>query len=38
MTEVSKDPEFDALAGVVKLHGLPPKSETGTAATRKQGG
>lgn len=25
-TLVHKDPEFDALAGVIKLHGLPPKA------------
>ena len=29
-TLVHKDPEFNALAGVVKLHGLPPKGTTAT--------
>ena len=33
-TLVHKDPEFDALAGVIKLHGLPPK--TGTPAPEKK--
>ncbi len=33
-TLVHKDPEFDALAGMIKLHGLPPK--TGAPATEKK--
>ena len=33
-TLIHKDPEFDALAGVIKLHGLPPK--TGASATEKK--
>ena len=30
---IHKDPEFAALAGVIKLHGLPPKSGTVAATT-----
>ena len=30
-TLIHKDPEFDALAGVLKLHALPPKGGAGTA-------
>ena len=33
-TLVHKDPEFDALKGVIKLHGLPPK--TGAPAAEKK--
>lgn len=37
-TLVHKDPEFDALAGVVKLRALPPKSGAGTVPPREPGG
>lgn len=32
-TLVHKDPEFEALKGVIKLHALPPKPAAGAAAT-----
>ena len=33
-TLVHKDPEFDALKGVIKLHPLPPKTGAGVAAEK----